>query len=235
MTEGRDDVAVFDAMIARLWGEGGLDESAPLLPEGLLVHPGRGLRSLLRWAWGAAVGAVALGGLGMAFEADPVDAVLEVAPYFFVALVAAISGTLWLRRVPKVASLGLNDRWVSLSAGRWRPLVWSEPTPAYRGLALRSSTHSSWTRRMFAESGRFDRDYARRETTDYWIELVHHRRDRSLVLFHTVDRAPVALDRLERLAAALRLPILSRAGVRWATDADRERLAADRAAVETAS
>jgi hypothetical protein len=126
---------------------------------------------------------------------------------------------LWsVRGQPDSMRIELTTREVRYQAP---PTSWELPLSAYAGLALR--------RRLIRDGSRLrHRNHTsaelaagmHRRVERWWIELVHEDPARRLVLWSSEQPFDDGLERVEALAAALRLPILTTSNRYWVADSD---------------
>jgi len=208
-----------DADRARFW----VDLDPPLDPTGLPTviqtdRPGQARRTGRRILWASAA-AVLLIGLGYATVWDDApweEVLLGMAgpPGLVASLGAAL---LWTVR-------GYPDRLrLELSGNRVRcgtpPMQWEEALSAYAGLALRRRLISDPTRKRrggFSAGERAAGMHLRKER--WWIELVHEDPARTVVLWATEEPLDDGLERVDDLAAALGLPVLTTSNRYWVAD-----------------
>ncbi|MBM4181245.1 MAG: DUF3592 domain-containing protein [Betaproteobacteria bacterium] len=126
---------------------------------------------------------------------------------------------LWsVRGQPDSMRIELTDRQVRYETPK---TSWELPLSAYAGLALR--------RRLIRDGSRLqNRHYTpaeraagmHRRVERWWIELVHEDPARRLVLWSSEQPFDEGLERVEALAAALRLPILTTSNRYWVADSE---------------
>ncbi len=146
------------------------------------------------------------------------EAVLAVfGPPSVLALFAA--ALLWsVRGQPDSMRIELTDRQVRYEAPA---TSWELPLSAYAGLALRRRLIRDASRRRHRHHSPAEQAAGmHRRVERWWIELVHEDPARRLVLWSSEQPFDDGLERVEALAAALRLPILTTSNRYWVADSE---------------
>lgn len=210
-----------DAQRAAPWCRVARALDATWLPATLQVTPGSDLRQALRWV--AILGAVLVGAvaLGLLLEGDTVDTVEVLATLGgLLALVGALAGALWWqqRGRPGRMKLTLGPDRVRFETEQG---AWDAPAADFAGLALRRRiVKERYVPRHGAKSASGGPVFSEPAIERWWIELVHDDPARTLVLWATDEPMDDGLERVEALAQALRLPVLTTSGRGWVDDGD---------------
>lgn len=210
-----------DAEKARFW----TDLEAPLDPSRLPAviqtdRPGVARRAGRRVLIGALALLVLSGAAHALLWADAPweEIVLGVAglPTLLALLGAAV---LWaVRGQPDALRLELNEHRVRFGQP---PTQWEEALSAYAGLALRRHLMRDPTRNLSRHYSAGERAAGmHRRVERWWIELVHENPARTVVLWASDEPMDDGLERVDTLAAALRLPILTTSNRYWVEDTD---------------
>lgn len=210
-----------DAQRAAPWCHVARPLDATWLPATLQVTPGSDLRLAMRWL--AGLGAVLAGavGLGLLLEGDTVDPV-EAAAILggLLALVGALAAALWWQQRGRpgriTLTLGLDRVRCETEQGAWAAAL-----EEFAGLALRRRiVKERYVPRHGAKSLSGGPVFSEPAIERWWIELVHDDPERTLVLWATQEPMDDGLERVEALAQALRLPVLTTSGRSWLPDED---------------
>jgi len=210
-----------DAEKARFWADLEQPMDASRLPMAIQTdRPGQARRAGKRILQGAVALALLL---WLAYRTVWADAPLEeflLAVVGLPVLVALLGAAiLWaVRGHPDTMRLELSSHRVRYGLP---PAQWEEPLSSYAGLALRRHLISDPSRRRSSGFSSGERAAGMHQRVErWWIELVHEDPARTVVLWASDKPLDDGLERVDALAEALDLPVLTTSNRYWVADED---------------
>jgi len=208
-----------DSEKARFWTDLDQPIDAARLPMVVQTdRPGQARRGGRRILQGAAALALLIWGAYGTIWADAPQEEFLLSVVGLPGLVALFGGAiLWaVRGYPDSLRLELSSRRVRFGIAQEQ---WEEPLSAYAGLALRRHLISDPSRKRSGGLSAGDRAAGmHRRVERWWIELVHDNPARTVVLWASDKPFDDGLERVDALAEALGLPILTTSNRYWVAD-----------------